>query len=57
MKNHYVDMLPANRYLFYLFIFIYIFELHGEEINAEMIITTLHLHNIVFSIYYTVSYL
>ena len=28
-----------------------------EEISAEMIITSLHLHNIVFSIYYTVSYL
>ena len=26
---------------------LHIFELHGEEINAEMIITSLHLHNIV----------
>jgi len=34
----------------------HIFELHGEEINADMIITSLYLHSIVFSIYYT-SYL
>ena len=36
----------------------HILELQGEEINAEMIITSLHLDNIVFSnSYYTVSYL
>ena len=35
----------------------HIFELHSEEINAEMTVTFLHLHNIEFSIYYTVSYL
>ena len=24
-KNHYVDVLPANRYLFYLFIYLFLF--------------------------------
>ena len=32
---------------------LHIFELHGEEINAEMIITSLHLHNIVFAVFIT----